>query len=116
MKDNRPLAGRFSEIGEQIFSLGNRKANLITTGPWNEILMLENEAQKIKFEKSFPQHPQQKKYEQADNHSYFHKVYVPPIYMTSANAKYCGSPSRSPVPNTERLYQTNVTPKINKTT
>ncbi len=54
MKDNRPLAGRFSEIGEQIFSLGNRKANLITTGPWNEILMLENEAQNIKFEKSFP--------------------------------------------------------------
>jgi hypothetical protein len=54
MKDNRPLAGRFSEIGEKIFSLGNRKANLITTGPWNEILMIENEAQKIKFEKSFP--------------------------------------------------------------
>jgi hypothetical protein len=48
------LAGPFSEIGEQIFSLGNRKANLITTGLWNEILMLENEAQNIKFEKSFP--------------------------------------------------------------
>ena len=53
MKDNRPLAGRFSEIGEQIFSLGNRKANLITTGLWNEILMLENEAQNIKFESRF---------------------------------------------------------------
>ena len=53
-KDNRQLAGPFSESGEQIFSLGNRKVNLITTGPWNEILMLENEAQNIKFEKSFP--------------------------------------------------------------
>ena len=54
MKDNRPLAGRFSEIGEQIFSIGNRKVSLITTGPWNEILMLKNEAQKIKLVKSIP--------------------------------------------------------------
>lgn len=44
MRDTRPLAGRFSEIGEKIFIAGNKKAGLITTGPWHEILMLESEA------------------------------------------------------------------------
>jgi len=42
--DNRPLAGKFGQIGEQIFAAGNKKANLITTGPWGEIVMVENEA------------------------------------------------------------------------
>lgn len=27
LKDDKPLAGRFTEIGEKIFSLGNKKAN-----------------------------------------------------------------------------------------
>lgn len=44
LRDSRPLAGRFSEIGEKIFSVGNKKASLITTGPWHEILMLESAA------------------------------------------------------------------------
>jgi hypothetical protein len=32
--DKKPLAGKFSEIGEQIFTAGNKKAGHITTGPW----------------------------------------------------------------------------------
>lgn len=68
LRDSRPLAGRFSEIGERIFSVGNKKAGLITTGPWHEIQMLESEAQKAKFEKNFPTYPNYKKFELGDNH------------------------------------------------
>lgn len=53
----KPMAGRFSEIGEKVLQVGDKKAKLITTGPWGEILMIESEAQKTKFEKSFPTHP-----------------------------------------------------------
>lgn len=35
--DSRPLAGRFSEIGERIFTLGGKKASQLCTGPWGEI-------------------------------------------------------------------------------
>lgn len=36
-KNDKPLAGRFSEIGEKIFEVGSRKAFMIHTGPWGEI-------------------------------------------------------------------------------
>jgi len=54
LKNNKPLAGRFSEVGEKIFEMGNKKAFLITTGPWHEIQMKDSEKQKAKFEKTFP--------------------------------------------------------------
>ena len=36
IRDNKPLAGKFSEIGKQIFSLGGKKASHIMTGPWKD--------------------------------------------------------------------------------
>lgn len=36
-KTTKPLAGRFSEVGEKIFEMGHKKAYLIQTGPWHEI-------------------------------------------------------------------------------
>lgn len=35
-KDTKPLAGRFSKIGEQILLIGNQNARQIITGPWND--------------------------------------------------------------------------------
>lgn len=96
LRDSRPLAGRFSEIGSKIFEVGNKKAGLITTGPWHEILMLESEAQKAKFERSFPTYPHLKKYEVGENHQQLHKVHVPPAYLTQAGMKYNGEPFSPP--------------------
>ena len=45
LKSNKPLAGKFSEIGERVFEAGDKKAFLITTGPWGEILMKDSAAQ-----------------------------------------------------------------------
>jgi len=47
MKDSKPLAGRFSEIGQQILAVGNKKASYICTGHWNEISPVE-EPKKVK--------------------------------------------------------------------
>lgn len=57
LRDSKPLAGRFSEIGERFFEVGNNQAFRIVTGPWNEILMQDSEAQRAKFEKTFPKFP-----------------------------------------------------------
>lgn len=37
MKDLRPLAGRYSEIGQKHFEVGAKNVFKITTGPWHEI-------------------------------------------------------------------------------
>ena len=36
-KDSKPLAGKFSEIGQQIFNLGGKKAAHIVTGNWDKL-------------------------------------------------------------------------------
>lgn len=56
--------------------------------------MIESEAQKRKFEKSFPEYPQKKTYEPADNHSSLHKIEIPPAYLIQVGATYTGG--RSP--------------------
>lgn len=43
-KNDKPLAGRFSEIGEKLLQVGNRKAFMIHTGPWGEIQIKDSEA------------------------------------------------------------------------
>lgn len=66
-KSDKPLAGRFSEIGEKVFAAGTKDAHLIYTGPWNEIQMKDSAKQLAEFERTFPKHPHQKKWEPADN-------------------------------------------------
>jgi len=88
----QPMAGRFSEIGEKILKLGDKYAKQITTGPWGEILMIGSEAQKAKFEKSFPTHPHQTLYRPGENHTHLHKAFAPPGYMTCSNMSYTGAP------------------------
>ena len=44
LKDGKPLAGKFSEIGQQIFNLGGNKASHIMTGPWDQTQILESDA------------------------------------------------------------------------
>lgn len=41
MRDNKPLAGRFSEIGQEILKVGNRKASYICTGNWHETSIVD---------------------------------------------------------------------------
>jgi len=81
LRDKKPLAGRFSEIGHEHFKVGVPNVRKITTGPWGEIQMEDSEAQRIKFEKSFPQFPQNKKHEQGENHTHLHRIYIPPAYL-----------------------------------
>lgn len=41
--DDKPLAGRFTGIGETLFKLGSKKASSLCTGPWIDApLILEN--------------------------------------------------------------------------
>lgn len=45
-KNNFPekhLAGKYSEIGQRLFAVGQKKAGQIMTGPWGEIQILESE-------------------------------------------------------------------------
>ncbi len=56
--DERPLAGRFTEIGEKIFKLGSKKANQLCTGPWGHIQMLDGQTRKNK--KLIPESPHKK--------------------------------------------------------
>ena len=88
LKDEKPLAGRFSEIGERIFSLGNKKAAQLCTGPWGEISMLDGIPRKKV--KPFPENPTLKSFEQGENHFKLHKTYVPPAYMTNPAIAYTG--------------------------
>ena len=88
--DNRPLAGRFSEIGERIFTLGGKKASHLCTGPWGEIQMLDGASTRKKV-KPIPNEPNKCDYVPGENHASLHKLYVPPAYLTQPGVTYTGS-------------------------
>jgi hypothetical protein len=57
--------------------------------------MVESAAQKAKFDRTFPIHPQHKKYEPGDNHAHRHFVHVPPAYLIEAGMTYTGVPFKN---------------------
>jgi hypothetical protein len=88
--DKRPLAGRFSEIGERIFELGRKKASQICTGPWQEMSIMDGKNSRVKG-KPFPINPTLKAYAPAENHTNLHHIFIPPAYLTDPNITYTGS-------------------------
>lgn len=87
--DDKPLAGKYSEIGRRVLSEKNPK--IIMTGPWDQMMILDSEEQRLREDKAWPTNPTLKKYEPADLDSHLHRIYVPPAYMTQAGATYTGS-------------------------
>jgi hypothetical protein len=104
LTDSRPLAGRFSEIGEKIFALGGKKALQICTGNWKEMSIMDGKNTRIKG-KPLPIDVAKKEFVPADCHTHLHKQHVPPAYMTKPGVPYCGTsktakgvPRSSPTP------------------
>lgn len=87
MRDNKPTAGRFSEIGQEIIRVGNRKASYICTGNWHETFPIVE----TKKERPLALSPTKLDYKPGDNHSKIHREYVPPAYMTNPGIPYSGS-------------------------
>lgn len=64
--DDKPLAGRFSEIGEKILQIGCRKASQICTGNWGDLRYDESmDLQNEKISVS----PHKEIYRPGDNHT-----------------------------------------------
>jgi hypothetical protein len=52
-RNDQPLAGKLSEVGDKILELGHKRANMIQTGPWGEIQIKDSAKQLAQFEKGF---------------------------------------------------------------
>lgn len=58
--DDRPLAGVYSEIGRRVLTEKNPKR--ILTGPWDKMMIMDSEEQRLREDRAWPTNPTLKQY------------------------------------------------------